>query len=145
MSTTEYPKGRRDPAFTVRLIAPQGPGVPDLTAGAARVLPDDPDEQLAALNARAGEILTEQRIVAATTEQLTDAIVIAERELGVSYGQIRDRQRGVVAAASVEVAGYDADDLAVRADAYIASLKLDREPTQDEYVAAIEHVRGVAS
>lgn len=142
MSTdgTTYPRFERDPAFTIRGIdeslAPDG----SRRVGAA-ALPDDPDEQLAALNARAGEILTEQRIVAATTQQLQEAITLAEQDLGVTYDVIRRRRRGLadLGAGEVIVTAEDSMDVDARARLILAERGLDPLTcSQAQYLQAAE-------
>lgn len=141
MSATEYPLNDRDPRFRITMVDDDGGPGPS----ARLVVPDDPDEALAALNARAGEILVSQRIVAATTKQLEDAITLAEAELGVTYDVIRRRRRGLpdVAAAEVVVRS-DSADVDVRARAILVERGLDPlRCTEGEYFdAAQAAVRG---
>jgi hypothetical protein len=138
--STGYPKFDGDPAFTVR--GAYGSPRP--------VVADDPDEQLEALNKRAGEILTERGVVAATTQQLMDAVALAERDIGVTYDEIRARQRGEVPVlvedpSTVSVLGAPMaldpesvrQDLRVRAHLAARGLTLE-DATQEDYLQALE-------
>jgi hypothetical protein len=140
MSTTQYRKFDGDPEFVIR--GADGPAV--------RVVPEDPAGALAALNARAGEILTEQRIVAATTPQLMNAIALAEQDLGFTYGEVQDRLRGVVRAegpamVSVHGALMEIDPESIEQDKKIAAVLAERGLTlatasQEQYLVAAAEV-----
>lgn len=134
--TIEYRQSASDPRFKVRL------------AYGERAEPE-PDAQLEALRARAGEILVGKGITTATTAQLMDAVKAAEAQLGFSYNEVQDRLRGVVAddAQTVSVLGAPMEinpdsiqqDLRVRAALKARGLTFETA-TQEEILEAASEV-----
>jgi hypothetical protein len=135
--SVQFPKHDLDPRFIIGGAAYAEPAGDQPSATA--VLPADPDDLVAALNAKAGEILAGKGIVAATTPQLMAAIGEAEQRLGYRYDDLRAGRRPAAPAAEV-VVELDPDVVATLTDAHLRSLNLDHEPTQAEYLVAAETV-----